>query len=480
MARDERPNFIFIMSDQHRGDCLGSEGHPSVLTPNLDGLGESGTRFARAYSTCPSCIAARRCLLSGRTPASNGMVGYVDGIEWNPPATLPGELRQAGYQTFLVGRSMHQHPMHKRYGYDHMVLGSTYLAGDRLDEAVRRSSAYPDGIASHSLSCNGWTARPWHLDEELHPTTWVTSEAIRFLQTRDPSAPYFLTVSYYAPHPPFMPPAFYMDRYLRLNLPDPAIGGWAHAPRHPATSVDSATVRLTGEALRSCQAGYFGLINHIDDQILRILGYRGQLRDGRPTVVVYTSDHGEMLGDHYRFRKCEPYEGSARIPFLIGGCAPLGLKSRQVSDLAVGLEDVMPTLLDLAGVPIPSSVEGRSLVPILRGECPKWRPHLHGEHSPCYSTEQGHHYLTDGRMKYIWRPHNGADQLFDLRADPSELHDLAARPEHATETAAWRKRMIAHLRNRPEGFSDGRRLIAGRPYPGLVDVTRKPRRKRRG
>ena len=474
MNQDDRPNFILIMSDQQRGDCLGVDGHPCLLTPNMDALAGSGTRFRRAYTTCPSCIPARRSLLTGQFPATNGMPGFVSGVPITSP-TLPGELKKAGYQTYLVGRTMHQSPPTARYGYDYMQLASGYEP-DPYHHQLRAETDQVDGFASHGLNFNGWTARPWHLDETQHPTHYIVNEALKFLENRDQTCPFFLTVSFYAPHPPLCPPAFYMDRYLRQDLPPPAIGDWAVPPGNQrlGLSVDSPRVQLEGEALRSCQAGYFGLINHLDDQIFRLLAPRGGAGyNRRNTVIIYLSDHGEMLGDHHMFRKCEPYEASARIPFIISGSASLGLKSGQVIDQPVCLEDLMPTLLSLANVEIPEEADGQSLAPFLRGESPQWRPYLHGEHAPCYSQQQAHHYLVDDTTKYIWRPLNGEEQLFDLATDPHECTNLTEDPAQTDRLTQWRNRLINQLRDRPEGFTNGQDLIAGREYPGLLPHVRR-------
>ena len=465
---DDRPNFILIMTDQQRGDALRCDGHPVLLTPNMDAIAGAGTRFSRAYTTCPSCIPARRSLLSGQFPSTNGMVGFRDGIEWNPPATLPGELSKAGYQTFLVGRPMHQYPPRKRFGYDHMVLGSSEYQYD----IMRNEPEGAGGGFGHGISGNGWTARPWHLEESLHYTNWTITEAQKFLKTRDTSCPFFLTVSFVAPHPPLVPPAFYLDRYLRMDLPEPAIGDWAEPPPNEGIGrdVQSDQVCLTGEALRSCLAGYFGLVNHIDDQLYRLLGGHSGM-DGstnRDTVLIFTTDHGEMLGDHYLFRKCYPYEGSARIPLLIRGAGGMGLKTGNVCERPVCLEDIMPTVLDLAGLPIPESVDGKSLVPLLQGEEAEWRPDLHGEHSPCYRQEQANHFLTDGREKFIWFTESGREQLFDLENDPTECRDLTQDADSAERVSRWRQRLIDELDDRPEGFTDGENLIAGREYPTVM------------
>jgi arylsulfatase A-like enzyme len=128
----------------------------------------------------------------------------------------------------------------------------------------------------------------------------------------------------------------------------------------------------------------------------------------------------------------------------------------------------MPTLLELAGVPIPDNLDGQSLAPILRGETQAARTVLHGEHATCYDAEQGYHFLTDGRMKYIWRPATGQEQLFDLLEDPLELHDLSLKEGSDADLAAWRERMIEQLAGRTEGFSTGTALVAGREYNAVI------------
>ena len=458
--RDARPSFILLMTDQQRGDCLSLAGHPSLLSPVMDSIGGQGGHFTNAFSTCPSCIAARRSLMSGQFPGTHGMVGYRDGVEWEAPPTLPGVLREAGYQTALVGRDMHLWPRRKRYGFDEMCIESEdhrrYLAANQVGDALDNRA--------HGVSGNGWTARPWHLEEKLHPTTWTVTEALRFLERRDPSCPFFLVVSFSPPPPPLTPPAFYLDRYLRMELPDPVVGDWAQAPERGGLGLDvqSDRVHLRGEALRSARAGYYGLINHIDDQLYRLLGRHR----GPDTYVLLTADHGEMLGDHYLFRKCYPYQGSANIPLLVSGP---GVRPGTVCSHAVCLEDIMPTVLELAGCDIPESVDGSSLAGILSGDRGTLdREYLHGEHATCYSEEQANHFLTDGKMKYCWFSSTGREHLFDLVVDRTEKHDLAHQPERAAVLAGWRTRLIECLHGRPEGFTDGERLVPGRPHEALL------------
>jgi len=460
----ERPNFLFIMTDQQRGDCLGLDGHPVLLTPNMDTIGRRGSAFAHCHTTCPSCIAARRSLMSGQFPPTHGIVGYRDGIEWDAPPTLPGVLSDAGYHTFLAGRSMHQHPPRKRYGFDHMALH-----GWDTDYGAWLERNAPEGAGGYygtGVMHNDWTAHPWHLDEHLHNTNWTVTGALKFLQNRDPSCPFFLAVSFIAPHPPLIPPAFYMERYLRMDLPDPVIGDWATPPDEAdlRAGVSPNKVDLTGEALRSCRAAYYGLINHVDDQIRRILNpVLGIDRTtGSNTVVIFTADHGEMLGDHYCWRKQVPFEGAARIPLLIRAPERFGLKPGLRPEQPVCLEDIMPTVLEMAGLDVPDTVEGRSLLPLMRGEKTEWRSHLHIEHAPLHQT------LTDGKEKYVWFVADGRELLFDLDADPKERHDLSGDPEAAGRLERWRRLMVEELRGRPEGFSDGEHLIPGRPYSAVL------------
>ncbi len=233
--------------------------------------------------------------------------------------------------------------------------------------------------------------------------------------------------------------------------------------------VDAAKVNLKGEALLSARAGYYGLINHLDDQIHRLINpITGIVRTtGGNTAVILTSDHGEMLGDHYFWRKSLPYEGAARIPFLIRAPEYFGFRKNTVIDAPVGLEDLMPTILDMADVDIPNSVDGKSLLPLLRGESAAecaWRDCIHVEHSPTF------HALINEKEKYIWFVKDGTEQLFDLKKDPEECSNLVGNPEYADSLLQWRERMVRELTGRPEGFTDGTKLISGRPYPGIINL----------
>ncbi len=454
------------MTDQQRGDCLSSAGHPCLLTPNIDAIGGAGVRFSRAYSTCPVCVPARRSFLSGQHPSTHGVYNNSS-VEWSGPS-LPGLLRDAGYQTEWVGRGMHQTPPDKRYGFDHTVY-KDHRVEDDYDSFIRGNE--PDGAGGYygtGVMHNDWTARPWHMDESLHATNWAINEALRFLDRRDTSCPFFLVTSILAPHPPLVPPAFYLDRYLRQELPPPVIGDWASPPARGEMDVSADRVDLQGELLRSARAGYFGLINHVDDQIRRLLNPVDGIhqRTSQNTIVIYLSDHGEMLGDHYRWRKSLPYEGSAHIPFAIQAPDRFGLLAGEVNDTPVCIEDLMPTVLDMADVACPDGVDGKTLLPLLRGDAVLDRRYLHIETAPTYQC------LTDGKEKFIWYVADGREEFFDLISDPHEEQNRIDSADYQDRIVWWRSELVTVLSGRTEGFTDGRALIQGQPYLGLAEWVR--------
>jgi arylsulfatase A-like enzyme len=414
--------------------------------------------------------------LSGLHPQTSGVVGYKAKPFFTP--TLPALLSECGYATVLVGRNMHQVPASGSCGYQKQILGSTYIAGDDYDEFLKQSAPETGGIrklvSDLGLTNNFWQAKPWPLANHLHPTEWIISRSRKIVAEADVDQPLFLTSSFYAPHPPLFPPKKYFEAYMKQKLPLPAHGDWVDwKALSPKGNRNGHRVLLSGDTLRATQAGYFGLIEHLDHQIsLLIREFKARSeKAGRPWVIIVTSDHGEMLGDHGYFRKCEPFEGSANIPFIICGSQTLGFKSGMRVKQPVCLEDIMPTLLSLAGAKSPAHVDGINLVPILRGQKRLIREWLHYEHAPCYSQEQAYHALTDGHFKYIWRPANGKEHLFDLEKDAREEHDLSKDAQSLPLIEIWRNRLIQRLAARPEGFSENGKLIIGRPYRALNEGT---------
>ena len=471
-----KPDLLLIMPDQMRGDCLSILGHPAVRTPQMDELAGKGVLFRRAYTTVASCIPARYALLTGLAPQTSGVVGFAAKPLSTP--SLPGLLSKAGYSTVLIGRNMHQPSASGACGYQKRILGSTYVANDEYDKFLKQSAPQTGGIRALvkklGVTYNHWQAKPWPLAEDLHPTAWIVAQSRKVVQETDADQPLFLTTSFYAPHSPLFPPKKYFDAQLKRKPPPAAHGDWVNGKAlSPKGDRNGHRVLLEGETLRAAQAGYFGLIEQIDSRIsslIRDFKARSE-KAGRPWVIVVAADHGEMLGDHGYFRKCEPYEGSANIPFIICGSPALGFKRGLRIKQPVCLEDIMPTLLALVGAKCPALVDGVNLVPALRGRHEAIRQWLHFEHSPCYSKQQAFHALADGRFKYIWRPTDGTEQLFDLDEDPREQHDLSKDASHRVTLEQWRARLVQRLADRPEGFSHEGRLIPGRPYRALNEGT---------
>jgi len=462
-----QPNVLLIMADQHRGDAIGADpycptdesGYPFVHTPQLDNFVENGALFSRAYTPSPICVPARQSLWSGQTPSTIGCTNWY-GHPWEFDHTLAGELTDAGYQTRLIGKT-HSQPRGNHVGFESM--GPTHVGASLRDddyaEWLRDRSGGAYDKHTGGLESNTWTARPSHVPEHEHPTTWTTSEALEFLEGRDEDRPFFLTVSYQRPHPPFDPPQAFWDMYVDRDTPAPHVGDWVedtfgeHVPDYPPT--DAWIADLSPHEIHRARTAYYGLISHIDSQITRLFEAMWREFDVLDdTIVLYTSDHGEMLGDHQLWRKGFPFEGSARVPLLVQFPEETAYPTNQVIDRPVGLEDIMPTILEAAGVDIPDTVEGRSLLQLVETpERADWRDYYHGELGPSWTPNDATQYLIDDQYKYAWNPYNGDEFLFDLDGDPNEYDNLATDAEQQTLLDNYRQTLADHLADRPEGFT---------------------------
>lgn len=478
-----RPNVILICADQWRGDCLSSAGHPFVQTPHLDDLARAGTRFTKAYSATPTCVPARVSLFTGQSQERHGRVGYEEGVPFDAahPVTVAGEFSRAGYHTQAIGK-MHVYPERSRVGFDEVVLHDGYLHQARaehrqdfrfFDDYVpwlrRQPGVAPDEEYFDSgVNCNSVVARPWDKPERLHPTNWLGTQAIDWMYRRDPTRPFFLYLSFHRPHPPYDPPAWAMEQYAHVPEEELPVGDWIEDWEEHRRDGDyqAALAKLPPSVVRRARQGYYGLMTQVDLQVNRILESLGDFGIRDNTVIAFTSDHGEMMGDHQMFRKALPYEGSARVPLIIHDPRT---PSGGTVDHVVELRDVMPTLLDLAGIDIPDSVDGASLATALIGGGTAPRDHLHGEHTYFGQSIQ---WITDGRLKYVWASGTGREQLFDLDVDPGELHNLIGDPGYAEQELLCRGRLIGALRGREEGFVQDGELVPGAPVVTTLAAAR--------
>ena len=472
---DKRPNIFLYTTDQHRGDHLSIAGHPVLETPNVDAWVNQGAYFPNAYSEIPSTTGARRILHSGKGSYDCGLVGY-SGLEFMEPNVLAQVLADNGYHCINVGwRNMH--PRRKLYGF-HTVIPHDLRedVDDYMEYLHREVGPYADE-RGHGCDANGWLGRPWHLEERFHPTVWTNDVTLDQLRRRDPTKPYFVWCSHLRPHSPYDPPQHFWDMYINRELPEIPVGDWASVHdvpiEHPEQTVWHG--RLTAEQNHRMRAAYMGVVSHLDYDLGRLQQAMSRYGgDEHNTLFLFTADHGDMLSDHHMHRKCYAYEGSARVPFVVryprGWDLPTG-----TFENVVGLQDVMPTILEAAGIDIPEGVTGSSVLKATRGG--EWREYLHGEHSPCYAMEQAMQYMTDGKEKYVYLPTTGEEQLFDLVNDRQELHNLAVDPSRADRVAVWRQRLIDRLAPRGDGFTDGNKLLVRTDTysPGVIGHPTNPK-----
>lgn len=468
-------NALLICTDHWPGALLGVEGHPVIQTPTLDELARTGVRFSRAYSECPVCIPARRTLMTGTSPRKHGDRVFHETWEMPPLPSLAQTFRNAGYQAYAVGK-LHVFPQRDRIGFDDVILAEEGRAqwGAVDDyEAYLADSGYPGKGFAHGMSNNQYITRPWPLPEEHHITNWTTEQMERMIKRRDPKRPAFWYLSYSHPHPPLAPLPYYLSLYERLPIDEPFAGDWARDPLALPSKLKRGWELgrwLTPDLARSARAAFYALCTHIDHQIRRIIGTLREEGELERTVILFTSDHGDMLGNHGLWAKRCFYEGSARVPLIL--YAP-GLSTAEerdpfgciVDDRLAGLEDIMPTLLELCGIEVPGSVEGLSLVSDRR------RAHLYGEEGDGAAASR---MIRTARHKLIYYPAGNHLQLFDLQNDPAEMHNIAGDRAASAARDDLVRRLREEVYDGDRAWFDGDGLVGipepeyrYRPLPGL-------------
>ncbi len=445
------------MTDQHRGDCLGCADNAAIKTPNLDAIAAEGVLFPNAYSSTPSCTPARSGILTGLSPWHHGMLGYGR-VAGKHRFELPQALREARYYLFGIGK-MHWYPQRKLRGYHGLLLDESgrsetpgFVSDYRLWFKQQAPDLNPDATG---IGWNDYRAKSYVLPERLHPTTWTGDRAVEFIEGYNQSKPFLLKVSFARPHSPYDPPQRFMDMYDVDDMPAPNVGDWAdrYAPHKDPPNPGQWHGNLGVQQAKESRRAYYASVTFIDEQIGRIRAALKKRGMDDNTLIVFFSDHGDMLGDHHLWRKTYAYEGSAQIPMILRWPRTMGMDNRRGKKLPqpVELRDVLPTFLDTAQAPIPDHLDGQSLLDPVRGKTEDWRPYIDLEHSMCYNKDHWNA-LTDGRFKYIYYAFDGREELFDLIKDRAELHNLAGKPEHAAALKQWRQHMVEHLSERGEAF----------------------------
>ncbi len=473
-GRRDRPNVLLLMADQLRFDCVGAYGNSKIRTPNLDRIARDGIRFQAAYSCTPTCTPARSALLTGLGPWRHGLLGYGTMATQPYPVEKARAMASAGYYTTSIGKN-HYYPMRNAHGYHQLVCDEhcTYWF-DKREASTEASweercdyeswfwSQMPDKDPhATGLSWNDYRGKPFVYPEEMHATHWTGETAVKFLKGYERPQPFFLKVSFIRPHSPYDAPERCFRMYEGVQLPEPKVASWAQ--RYEKRSGPGNELwhgALPAADVRRSRQGYYASVSFVDEQIGRILETLDQKKMLDETLILFVSDHGDMLGDQNLWRKSYGYEQSAHIPMLMRVPSGMGIGTAgMVVESPVELRDVLPTCLHAAGVTVPQSVEGRSLLELVRTRGQGWRPFIDLEHNVCYSEANHWNGLTDGKWKYLYHARDGEEQLFDLVKDPNELSDLAGDGAYSTQLRLWRGRLTEHLEPRGEAWVSNGKLL---------------------
>jgi arylsulfatase len=421
----KKPNLLLIMCDQLRPDALGCYGNAYVKTPNIDRLAEKGVCFTQAYSTTPVCVPARNGLIAGQHPFELGLLDnapLIKPIE-NP---LPELIRRQGYSTSAIGK-MHFEPVRNHYGFDRMHLSEEIPRHAADDDYLQhlREKGYEHVFEPHGKrSENYYVPQISELPEELHTSAWtadMTCETIR----RNRNRPFFIFSSFIKPHPPFDPCEPYDSMYSPEDVPMPMR---KEEERHPddwsiwvqndykVNGADS----ISDEQLRRIRAAYYGCVTQLDKQVGKIMDTLEECGLADNTLIIFTSDHGEMLGDHYAFGKRTFYEQSIRIPLIMSWAGRIPQKEKR-EQFAI-LQDIYSTLITAAGGVVPASSCGLDLLSVAKDENRKHREKVYGEFGQGRALK---FMLREGAFKYIYHTHGGKENLFNLENDPDELSNIA-------------------------------------------------------
>jgi arylsulfatase A-like enzyme len=389
--------------------------------------------------------------------------------------TLPQAFRDGGYQAFAVGK-LHVWPHRARIGFDEALIAEEgrchedHSADDY--ELFLADQGYAGQYYAGGMAQNDYLARPWHLPEHCHPTHWAATQMCRAIQRRDPTRPAFWYLAFAGPHPPLTPLRDYLEMYRDVPLEEARIGAWARdaaklplALRHQRSwySITDAAPQEIALALRA----FYATATHIDHQLRRVIGTLADEGLAENTVVVFTSDHGDMLGKHGLWGKALFYESSAHVPLIIVPAAGSRFfyEPGTIDDNHVELSDLMPTLLSMADLSVPKSVEG---IDLTSGGS---RSMLYGEVG--YGVNDTR-MVRDQQYKLIYYPAGNRAQLFDVLNDPHELCDLADQPAYQAVLRPLMDSLIDRLSEEDKAAYVREGMLAGTPnadYAPIIDRT---------
>jgi arylsulfatase A-like enzyme len=438
----ERPNILFIQSDQHRHDGLGSAGRCPVLTPHLDALAQEGVRFTDAYTPIPICCPARQALINGRRPEAFGALWNFDNsfsVQHLSPEdySWPRELKESGYQTGYVGK-WHVHPERgpEAFGFEQCRLDTEY-------RKFRREK-YPLHKFEHGFAGE---VDPIPLEDTF--THWAARKAEELLRSFTAAGrPWHLRLDFHEPHPPYRPARAFDEMYSAADIPkwgsfDDTFAGKPYIQKQQLLSW--GIEQYGWEEWAPIVARYYAAISQMDDAIGRVLSVLDELGMKENTIVVYTSDHGDMCGSHRMMDKHYiMYDDVVRVPLIVRW--PKRLATGTVCDRFVySALDLPPTLLEACGLAAQPFFHGSSLLPLLDGTAPDdWRTAVvstyNGQQFGLYTQRM----IRTADYKYIWNL-TDVDEFYVMGDDPHELHNAIDRPQYQETIRELRKSLCAEL-----------------------------------
>jgi len=434
---NQKPNLLLLVSDDQRPDTIHTLGNEQIETPNLDRLVRTGVSFSRAICANPICTPSRAEILTGCSSFRNGVLDF--GRKIKPElATWPRTMRDGGYHTWYVGK-WHNNGRPSTHGYEES-LGLYSGGGGRW---------YKPQADWKGMTVTGYRGWIFQTDEgEKFPELGVGltpdisarfADAANEFIRRKPEKPFFLHVNFTAPHDPLLIPPGMKGKYDPAKIPLPK----NFAKRHPFDhgNIEGRDEKMlpwprTREMVRKNLAVYYAVITHMDQQIGRILESLQETGQDENTIVIFTSDHGLAVGSHGLMGKQSMYEHTINVPLLISGP---GVPAAKRCDAQCYLRDMFPTACDMAEIPIPRTVEGKSLKPVILGEEDAVYAEVFG-----YFRDKQRMIRTD-RWKLIHYPHISRYQLFDVRSDPFETNDLIHDQRHAETIAQLKQRLARKL-----------------------------------
>ncbi len=420
-------NVVLFIIDDVRWDSLGAAGNTVVRTPRIDQLARDGIRFEQARVTTPICMVSRATILTGQYMSRHGIAEFGRPIAPDAFAsTFPGQLRRAGYWAGYVGK---------------------YGVGPPRPGDFDFLRAYE---GTH------WLARP--AGERIHVTEQNARDAIAFLQTRPKERPFVLTVGFFAPHAEDAAPEQYLPQdwsasaYAGVTIPPPLHGDPRYLAALPAflsQEANEGRIRYhwrfdTPERYQAYMTRYYRLMTEVDDAIGRVVDELKTQGAADRTLIVVMGDNGYFHGDRGLADKWYPYEESQRVPLVVRD-PRLARGKRGVvrREFALNL-DVAPTIVAAAGLPVPGVMQGQDLSPLyLKARAPAWRDEFFHEHPTVTSKHRipTSHAVIRRDWKYVEWPEFGFAQLFDLKKDPGELHNLAGLATHASRQARMQQQL---------------------------------------